>query len=150
MKKIWNSFLLAFSMYSISPKTKVERSRENTRYILVFIPLVGVVIGFCISQWAVAYPYLCNYAILPAVVGAVIPSMISAANKPCPKEQSCQTKNFCSANVFAIRLHFLSIIITYSKRQIKCFSNIYHPIFYKKQMAFFVDSCYNMGKWNSL
>ncbi len=80
MKKIWNSFLLAFSMYSISPKTKVERNSENTRYILLFIPLVGVVIGFCISQWAVAYPYLCNYAILPAVVGAVIPSMISAGS----------------------------------------------------------------------
>ncbi len=80
MKEIWNSFLLAFSMYSIGPKTKAERTNENTRYILIFIPLVGAVIGFCISKWAVGYPYLCNYAILPAVVGAVIPSMISAGS----------------------------------------------------------------------
>ena len=80
MKSIWNSFLLAFSMYSISPKTKVERSNENTKYILVFIPLVGAVIGFVMSQWAVAYPYLCSYMILPAVVGAVLPSMLSAGS----------------------------------------------------------------------
>ena len=46
MKRVWNSFLLAFSMYSISPKSKVEKSNENTKYILVFIPLVGAVIGF--------------------------------------------------------------------------------------------------------
>ena len=80
MKSIGNSFLLAFSMYSISPKTKVERSNENTKYILVVIPLVGAVIGFVMSQWAVAYPYLCSYMILPAVVGAVLPSMLSAGS----------------------------------------------------------------------
>lgn len=80
MKSIWNSFLLAFSMYSISPKTKVERNNENTKYILVFIPLVGGVIGFITAQWAVAYPYLCSYMILPAVVGAVLPSMLSAGS----------------------------------------------------------------------
>ena len=78
MKRVWNSFLLAFSIYSVSPKAKVERSNENSKYILVFIPLVGAVIGLILGQWAIAYPYLCNYQILPAVVGAVIPSMLSA------------------------------------------------------------------------
>lgn len=80
MKSVWNSFLLAFSIYSISPKTKVERNQENTKYILLFIPLIGAIIGICISIWAVGYPYLCSYAILPAVVGAVIPSMLSAGS----------------------------------------------------------------------
>lgn len=78
MKSIWNSFLLAFSIYSVSPKAKIERSNENSKYILIFIPLVGAVIGLILSQWAIAYPYLCNHEILPAVVGAVIPSMLSA------------------------------------------------------------------------
>lgn len=80
MKSVWNSFLLAFSMYSVSPKAKVEKSNENTKYILVFIPMIGAVIGLICSQWAVAYPYLCNYMILPAVVGAVLPSMLSAGS----------------------------------------------------------------------
>ena len=80
MKSIWNSFLLAFSMYSISPKTKVERNNENTKYILIFIPLIGAVIGYISAKWAMVYPYLCSYMILPAVVGAVLPSMISAGS----------------------------------------------------------------------
>ena len=63
MKQIRNSFLLAFSLYSISPKAKIERSQENSKYILVFIPLIGAVIGLVLSQWAVGYPYLCNYQI---------------------------------------------------------------------------------------
>ena len=78
MKSIWNSFLMAFSTYSISPKTKMERNRENTMYILVFVPLIGFIIGFVIRCWATAYPYLCDYAVLPAVVGAVLPSILSA------------------------------------------------------------------------
>lgn len=77
MKKIWNSFILAFSMYSVSPKTQIERSKDNMKYILAFIPLIGAIIGFLISQWAIGYPYLCDYAVLPAVVGAVLPSIVS-------------------------------------------------------------------------
>ena len=80
MKSIWNSFLLAFSMYSVSPKAKIVKNNENTKYILVFIPLIGAVIGMFSTQWAVAYPYLCSYMILPAVVGAVLPSMLSAGS----------------------------------------------------------------------
>ena len=80
MKSIWNSFLLAFSMYSISPKTKVERNNENTKYILIFIPLIGAVIGYISAEWAMVYPYLCSYMIFPAVVGAVLPSMLSAGS----------------------------------------------------------------------
>lgn len=80
MKAIWNSFLMAFSTYSISPKTKMERNKENTTYILLFIPLIGAIIGAVISGWAVAYPYLCNYQILPAVICAVLPSILSAGS----------------------------------------------------------------------
>ena len=80
MKNLCNSFLMAFSMYSISPKTQLERNKENTAYILVFIPLIGAIIGFIISRWAIAYPYLCDYAVLPAVIGAVIPSILSGGS----------------------------------------------------------------------
>lgn len=80
MKKVWNSFLMAFSTYSISPKTQMERSKENTSWILVFIPLIGAIIGFIISRWAIAYPYLCEHPVLPAVVGAVLPSILSGGS----------------------------------------------------------------------
>ena len=77
MKKIWNSFLMAFSTYSISPKTQMERNKDNTSFILVFIPLIGAIIGFVIRIWAIAYPYLCNEYVLPAVVCVVLPSLLS-------------------------------------------------------------------------
>lgn len=77
MKKIWNSLLMAFSTYSLSPKMQTERNRENTAYILVFVPIIGAIIGLVIQIWATGYPYLCDYAVLPAVVGAVIPSILS-------------------------------------------------------------------------
>lgn len=80
MKSVWNSFLMAFSMYSISPKTQLERNKENTAFILLFIPWIGAIIGFVISRWAIGYPYLCNYAVLPAVVGAVLPSILSGGS----------------------------------------------------------------------
>ena len=77
MKIIWNSFLMAFSTYSISPKVKMERNKDNTSFILVFIPLIGAIIGFVIRIWAIAYPYLCNEYVLPAVVCVVLPSLLS-------------------------------------------------------------------------
>ncbi len=80
MKRVWNSFLMAFSMYSISPKTQLERNKENTAFILLFIPWIGAIIGFVINRWAIGYPYLCDYAILPAVVGAVLPSVLSGGS----------------------------------------------------------------------
>lgn len=80
MKKIWNSLVLAFSIYSIGPSTKVENTKENTKYILMFIPFIGAIIGFIISRWAIGYPYLFTYAVLPAVVGAILPSLLSAGS----------------------------------------------------------------------
>ena len=77
MRKIGNSFLMAFSTYFIFPKTQMERNKDKTSFILVFIPLIGAIIGFGISGWAIGYPYLCEHELLPAVVGAVIPSIIS-------------------------------------------------------------------------
>lgn len=77
MKKIWNSLVMAFSTYFIVPKTQMERNKETTSYILVFIPLIGAVIGLVISGWATVYPYLCGEKILPAVVCAVLPSILS-------------------------------------------------------------------------
>ena len=46
MKRIWNSFRLAFSMYSIFPARQVEKNRENMKYILIFVPFIGAIIGF--------------------------------------------------------------------------------------------------------
>lgn len=50
MKQIWNSFRLAFSMYSIIPARQIDKTKENTKYILCFVPWVGAVIAFLITD----------------------------------------------------------------------------------------------------
>lgn len=78
MKSLFRSFIMAFSGYSISPKSKLARNKENCSYILMFIPLVGAIITIIINRWAVLYPYMCENPIFPAIVGAVVPTILSA------------------------------------------------------------------------
>ncbi len=77
MKGIWNSFRLALSMYSIFPVRPPERNRENTKYILAFVPLVGALIGFLICQWQVICPYVVDRDLLGAVVCVLLPIFLS-------------------------------------------------------------------------
>lgn len=79
MKQIWNSFRLAFSMYSIFPARQVEKNKDNMRYILIFVPLIGLIIGFLIREWMVIRPYLINYDLLGAVVCVMVPTLLSGA-----------------------------------------------------------------------
>lgn len=80
MKELFSSFVLAFSKYSCAPKTKIKMEKNNAGYILLFTPLVGVVIGVCLYYWGEAWPYLCNYTVLPAVMCAVLPAIISGGS----------------------------------------------------------------------
>ena len=77
MKTFWNSLIVAFAMYSKIPMPNVEWSKENMKYPLCFFPLVGAVIGAVLCGWRIAYPYLCNGDILPAVVFVIVPVIIS-------------------------------------------------------------------------
>lgn len=77
MAGFFKSFLMAFSEYSVIPKAKIERNKENCSWILVFLPLVGLVVTVVINRWAVLYPYICDNHILPAVFGAIVPTILA-------------------------------------------------------------------------
>lgn len=68
MKQIWTGFRLAFSMYSVIPARQVEKSKENMKYILCFVPWVGAIIAFLISEWRIIHPYLLDNELLRSVV----------------------------------------------------------------------------------
>lgn len=57
MKKIWNSFKIAFSMYSKLPMPKSEWNRENLSHALIYFPWIGGLIGagvygiFRLKEW---------------------------------------------------------------------------------------------------
>lgn len=52
MKQLWNSFKIAFSMYSRIPMPKSDWTKENMKYILCFFPAVGLVVGLLEILWA--------------------------------------------------------------------------------------------------
>lgn len=45
MKGLWNSFKIAFSMFSKIPMPQADWSKENMKYMLCFFPWIGGVIG---------------------------------------------------------------------------------------------------------
>ncbi len=45
MKSLWNSFKIAFSMFSRIPMPRADWSKENMKYMLCFFPWIGGVIG---------------------------------------------------------------------------------------------------------
>ena len=47
MKNLFESMLIAFSMYSKIPMPKVEWNDNNMKYAMCFFPVIGVVIGVC-------------------------------------------------------------------------------------------------------
>ena len=51
MKNLWNSFIVAFSMYSKIPMPRADWTRENMKYSMCFFPWVGLVIGALEFGW---------------------------------------------------------------------------------------------------
>lgn len=54
MKSLWNSFKIAFSMFSKIPMPQAEWTKENMKYMFCFFPLIGSVIGgvTMLAAWA--------------------------------------------------------------------------------------------------
>ena len=66
MKRIWNSFKIAFSMYSKIPMQKSEWTKENMRYVMCFFPWVGIVAGGLTYGWYILLSCLTNRGIMIA------------------------------------------------------------------------------------
>lgn len=58
MKKMWNSFKIAFALYSRLPMPNIQWTEENMSYVMCFFPWIGCVIGaltwgvFWLEDWA--------------------------------------------------------------------------------------------------
>lgn len=49
MKKVWNSFLISFAMFSKIPVPWADWDKENMKYMICFFPAIGVIIG--LLEW---------------------------------------------------------------------------------------------------
>lgn len=45
MKSLWNSFCIAFAMFSRIPVPRADWSQKNMRYMMCFFPFIGIPIG---------------------------------------------------------------------------------------------------------
>lgn len=57
MKSLWNSFKIAFSMFSKIPMPQAEWTKDNMKYMFCFYPFIGAVIGglTLLAAWAGGY-----------------------------------------------------------------------------------------------
>ena len=57
MKSLWNSFKIAFSMFSKIPVPQAEWTEENMKYMLCFFPFIGtaICIVFLVAEWICRY-----------------------------------------------------------------------------------------------
>lgn len=80
MKRLWNSFKIAFSMYSKIPMPKSDWTKENMKYAMVFFPWIGIVIGLISYGWLWLAGFLNQQGMgLPREFVAVVALLIPVA-----------------------------------------------------------------------
>ncbi|MBO7690931.1 MAG: adenosylcobinamide-GDP ribazoletransferase [Clostridia bacterium] len=72
MKTLWETFCVAFSMFSRVPAKQVTWTEDNRRYAMLAFPAVGIVLGLC---W-MALTALCAHLEVPALLtGALLTAL---------------------------------------------------------------------------
>ncbi len=77
MKSLFRSVAMAFSMFSVIPMPLVEWKKENMKYMLCALPLVGAVIGGALYLWMRLCQWLSLGSVLFAIGLTIIPLALS-------------------------------------------------------------------------
>lgn len=77
MKTLLRSIAMAFSMFSVVPMPTVEWKKENMKYMLCALPLVGVLIGAALWVWHILCRWLSLGNVLFAAGMTLIPLALS-------------------------------------------------------------------------
>lgn len=77
MGRLWNSFKIAFAMYSKIPMPQARWEEENMRYTMCFFPLIGIVIGACMVLWNEAADWLGAGVILRTAGLVLVPVAVT-------------------------------------------------------------------------
>lgn len=115
MKRVWNSFLIAFAMFSKIPVPRADWDKENMKYMMCFFPGIGAVIGLLIF----GYGKLCaladfgsvmraaGFVLIPVIVTGGIHldgflDTVDALSSYQPKERKLEILKDSHAGAFAI------------------------------------------------
>lgn len=77
MKSLWNSFKIAFAMFSKIPVPQAEWTRENMKYMFCFFPFIGTAIGAVTLAAAWLANYLGFNVLFLSVILTVIPVLVT-------------------------------------------------------------------------
>ncbi len=77
LKNLWNSFKIAFAMFSKIPMPQADWSEENMRYMLCFFPFVGAAVGAVtlVAEWICRYIGMSNG--FTAAVLVLVPVLVT-------------------------------------------------------------------------
>lgn len=113
--QLFNSFKIAFSMYSKIPMPQSEWTKENMRYVMCFFPLIGVVIGALSYVWGIFGGRLVESHAFLTIILLLIPVAVSggihldglldtsdALNSYQPRERKLEILKDSNAGAFAI------------------------------------------------
>jgi adenosylcobinamide-GDP ribazoletransferase len=74
---VFKGFIISFSMYSIIPMPRLEWDDKNMKYIFVFFPWIGLLIGFAAFGWLSFSAGKDVSSLLKAVILVLIPLVLS-------------------------------------------------------------------------
>lgn len=77
MKKVWNSFVVAFAMYSKIPMPGADWTKENMSYAMCFFPWVGLAIGAIEYVWFQLAFYMGFGTVFRSAVATLIPIAVT-------------------------------------------------------------------------
>ena len=75
--KLIRSCIVSFSMYSKIPMPQFKWNDDDMKYMLVFFPWIGAVIGLLLMLWKYIYSHFGVADICYVCIGALIPMAIS-------------------------------------------------------------------------
>ena len=115
MKKVWNSFLIAFAMFSKIPMPRADWDKENMKYMMCFFPAIGAVIGALLCGYGKLCEFLdfgtlmrgAGYVLIPVIVTGGIHldgflDTVDALSSYQPAERKLEILKDSHAGAFAI------------------------------------------------
>jgi adenosylcobinamide-GDP ribazoletransferase len=115
IKQIWNSFLIAFAMFSKIPVPRADWDKENMKYMMCFFPAIGIVTGVLVFLYGKLCALLGFGSLMRAAGFVLIPVIISggihldgfldtvdALSSYQPKERKLEILKDSHAGAFAI------------------------------------------------
>lgn len=77
MKSLWNSLIVAFSMYSKIPMPRADWTKDNMKYSMCFFPWVGLAIGALEYGWFTLAVWLELGKLLRTAVLVILPVLVT-------------------------------------------------------------------------